>query len=263
MKTMRRDSVWTAVQAAKEAEMETVFKGSRGETVKLLQNALNGAGFDCGRADGVFGPLTCRALTAYQGSRGLEADGTAGPLTWAKLGEEDKNVSEALSRAPKRPPDFKQYDPRWAKKAYSSCGDKNQTMKSSGCGPTAMADVAAALIDPSVTPPLLADKALSWGDRSRSNGTAWSFFRHVSREYPFGRYLKTGSKNELFKCLDAGGLAVASMGKGYWTQGGHYICVWKHDTEYIYANDPASSKREKQKTDDFMKERKAFFCFWR
>ncbi len=250
-------------RAAKEAEMETVFKGSRGETVKLLQNALNGAGFDCGRADGVFGPLTCRALMEYQASRGLEADGIAGPLTWAKLGEEDKNVSDALSRVPKRPPDFKQYDPRWAGKMYSSHGDKTQTIKSSGCGPTAMADVVAALIDSSVTQPLLADKAISWGDRSRNNGTNWSFFKHISEAYPFGRYLKTGSRAELLSCLDGGGLAVASMGKGYWTKGGHYICVWKHDGAYIYANDPASSVRTRQKITDFMKERKAFFCFWR
>ena len=39
------------------------------------------------------------------------------------------------------------------------------------------------------------------------------------------------------------------------------ICVWKYDDTYIYANDPASSKRTKQKISDFMKERKAFFCF--
>ena len=37
----------------------------------------------------------------------------------------------------------------------------------------------------------------------------------------------------------------------------------KYDDTYIYANDPASSKRTKQKISDFMKERKAFFCFWK
>ena len=146
---------------------------------------------------------------------------------------------------------------------YSSHGDKTQTMKSSACGPTAMADIVATLIDPNVTPPVLADKSVGWGDRSYSSGTNWSFFKHIADEYRFGNYLKSSSISDLKKCLDTGGYVVASMGKGYWSQSGHFICVWKYDNTYIYANDPASSKRTKQKISDFMKERKAFFCFWK
>ena len=251
--------------------MDTVRKGSRGETVRLLQETLNKLGCNCGKTDGIFGKNTLSALKNFQAASGLKADGVAGPLTWAALmtlsgakappSPEGEGLGHTGMRI--QPPDFKQYDPRWAGKMYSSHGDKTQTMKSSGCGPAAMADVVAALIDASVTPPLLADRALAWGDRSRSSGTAWSFFKHVSQAYPFGRYLKTGSREALLNCLDSGGLAVASMGKGYWTKGGHYICVWKHDDAFIYANDPASSKRTRQKISDFMKERKAFFCFWK
>ncbi len=263
--------------------METLRKNSRGESVKLMQEILNFLGYGCGKADGVFGKNTFRAVKAFQVDRGIGADGVAGPETWRELFDAaPESVCEkiepagtdavpsslsgagnAAERAPVRPPDFKQYNKRWADKMYSSHGDKKQTLRSSGCGPTAMADVVAALIDSTVTPPLLADKAISWGDRSRSNGTAWSFFKHAAREYAFGRYLKTGSKTQLLGCLAAGGLAVASMGKGYWTKGGHYICVWKADGAYIYANDPASAKREKQRITDFMNERKAFFCFWK
>ncbi len=248
--------------------METVRKGSRGESVKLLQEILNSLGYECGMTDGVFGKNTLSAVKAFQADRGLSADGVAGPETWRELegganAEGTPAGESAAERTFVRPPDFKQYDPRWAGKMYSSHGDRTQTIRSSGCGPTAMADVVAALIDSSVTPPLLADKAISWGDRSRSNGTNWSFFKHISEAYPFSRYLKTGSRAELLSCLDGGGLAVASMGKGYWTKGGHYICVWKHDGAYIYANDPASSGRTRQTITDFMKERKAFFCFWR
>jgi hypothetical protein len=63
-------------------------------------------------------------------------------------------------------------------------------------------------------------------------------------------------------CLDAGGYVVCSMGNGYWTKSGHYICAWKYDTKYIYCNDPASSKRTKQNISDFMRERKQFFAFY-
>ena len=136
-------------------------------------------------------------------------------------------------------------------------------MKSSACGPTAMADIVATLIDSRVTPPDLADKAMTWGDRTYSSGTAWSFFPHIAKEYGFSKYLKTTSLATVQGCLDTGGYAVASMAKGYWTKGGHYICVWKIDDSYVYANDPASSKRTKQNINDFKKERKALFCFWK
>ena len=54
-------------------------KGSRGEGVKIMQEAL-GIG-----ADGIFGPGTERALKDWQAANGLVADGIAGPVTFAKL----------------------------------------------------------------------------------------------------------------------------------------------------------------------------------
>ena len=54
-------------------------KGSRGEGVKLMQEAL-GVG-----ADGAFGPGTERALKEWQAANGLVADGIAGPATLAKM----------------------------------------------------------------------------------------------------------------------------------------------------------------------------------
>jgi putative chitinase len=54
-------------------------RGSRGEGVKLMQEAL---GLD---ADGIFGRGTERALKDWQAANGLTADGVAGPATFAKL----------------------------------------------------------------------------------------------------------------------------------------------------------------------------------
>jgi putative chitinase len=54
-------------------------KGSRGEGVKMMQEAL-GIG-----ADGVFGPGTERALKEWQSSKGLSVDGIAGPATLGEL----------------------------------------------------------------------------------------------------------------------------------------------------------------------------------
>ena len=112
-----------------------------------------------------------------------------------------------------------------------------------------------------MTPDRLAALALKWGDRTHSNGTAWSFFDHAAKEFDAFEYRRATSLAALEKALNSGGSAVASMGKGYWTTGGHYRCVKGLDGAYVYANDPASEKRKKQKTDDFMRERRMFFCY--
>ena len=232
--------------------MKTLRKGSKGDEVKQLQTLLEGL-----TVDGIFGVKTRAAVIAYQSANGLDADGIVGPLTWAKL------LGETETTTFKQPTDYKQYDSRWASKMYSNHNDKSQTMRSSACGPTAMADIVATLIDSSVTPWTLAQKAMAWGDRTYNSGTAWSFFKHIAAEYGFSKMVQTTSLATLKSCLDSGGYAVASMGKGFWTSGGHYICIWKYDSTYIYANDPASSSRKKQKISDFTSQRKAYFCFWR
>ena len=64
----------------------TVYRGSRGDAVRRLQELLNKKGFDCGAADGIFGSKTYAAVVAFQKANGLSADGIVGPLTWGKLG---------------------------------------------------------------------------------------------------------------------------------------------------------------------------------
>ena len=63
-----------------------VYRGSRGDAVRRLQELLNKKGFDCGAADGIFGSKTYAAVVAFQKANGLSADGIVGPLTWGKLG---------------------------------------------------------------------------------------------------------------------------------------------------------------------------------
>jgi putative chitinase len=60
-------------------EIGVLRRGSRGEGVKIMQEAL-GIG-----ADGIFGPGTERALKKWQTKNGLAADGIAGPKTLEKL----------------------------------------------------------------------------------------------------------------------------------------------------------------------------------
>ena len=62
----------------------TIRYGSRGDAVAQLQLLLREQGFNL-QPDGIFGPMTQEALRSYQSSRGLEADGIAGPKTWTSL----------------------------------------------------------------------------------------------------------------------------------------------------------------------------------
>lgn len=59
---------------------QTIRKGSRGDTVAVLQRKLNLI------ADGIFGSITDEAVRDFQKSHGLAADGIVGPKTWAALG---------------------------------------------------------------------------------------------------------------------------------------------------------------------------------
>ena len=63
-----------------------VYRGSRGDAVRRLQELLHKKGFDCGAVDGIFGSKTYAAVMAFQKANGLGADGIVGPLTWGKLG---------------------------------------------------------------------------------------------------------------------------------------------------------------------------------
>jgi len=84
------------IQAVNKKEDDTVIlkNGSRGDTVKQLQTSLNKLGFNCGTADGIFGPKTESAVKAFQQRHGLVVDGIVGPATQAKLKEMLRKMEE-------------------------------------------------------------------------------------------------------------------------------------------------------------------------
>lgn len=67
------------------ANPTTLWIGSRGSQVELLQKALRRAGESI-VADGIFGRATQEAVMRFQSARGLVADGVVGPATAARLG---------------------------------------------------------------------------------------------------------------------------------------------------------------------------------
>ena len=58
----------------------------KGEDVKLLQKTLNELGYDCGKADGIYGNKTVNGVKAFQKAKKLIIDGKAGKNTITALG---------------------------------------------------------------------------------------------------------------------------------------------------------------------------------
>lgn len=75
--------VQTAIVQAAE---QTLRRGSRGEAVKTVQQKLIRWGYLNGKADGIFGPATEKAVRYFQRKNGLQEDGIVGPATFEALG---------------------------------------------------------------------------------------------------------------------------------------------------------------------------------
>lgn len=88
--------------------LDTLTKGSKGELVKYLQNALAEEGYDIGKAgaDGIFGSETLSAVRAFQYDHGLTADGKVGEKTWKvikSLVQDDEDGEDKPTEAPDEP----------------------------------------------------------------------------------------------------------------------------------------------------------------
>ena len=68
--------------------MELLKKGSRGEDVREVQEMLIASGYmEDGKADGIFGPKTEKAVLAFQQDKALDATGIVGEGTYNALKE--------------------------------------------------------------------------------------------------------------------------------------------------------------------------------
>ena len=85
-----------AVGAGKVAAAGELLRyGSRGESVRQVQTRLNGLGYWCGTADGIFGVNTRSAVRRFQSAKGLSVDGIVGPKTYSALGISSSSSSSS------------------------------------------------------------------------------------------------------------------------------------------------------------------------
>ncbi|HVS84388.1 MAG TPA: peptidoglycan-binding domain-containing protein [Gaiellaceae bacterium] len=75
----------TTTSTTAQAPSTALKPGDSGAQVVLLQQALAALGYSPGSTDGTYGPSTKAAVTAFQTTKGLTADGVLGPQTLVAL----------------------------------------------------------------------------------------------------------------------------------------------------------------------------------
>ena len=150
-----------------------------------------------------------------------------------------------------KPVDYKQGDAKWGDVPYAVDGESS-TIKSAGCGPTAMADVLAALVSTYIDPLTLASWSRMKGYKVYKSGTSYSFPVAVAKEYGvtcqrlntsnvYGK-IHSSVHQVALKELQSGNWLIACMGKGNWTKSGHYVVAYRWQQDKVYIMDPASNR---------------------
>lgn len=188
---------------------------------------------------------TVEGIDGWQYTSRGRVDGISGNVDmdiWYDEGEEKSMV---------KPVDYKQNDSRWGGLSYAVDGEIS-TIKSAGCGPTALADVLAAIVSPYIDPVTLAAWARYNNYKVKNNGTSYSFFVPCAAAYGLKvRRLNTVNlynqpthaiHAQALAALKEGNWIIACMGKGLWTSSGHYVVAYGYADDKVYINDPASTK---------------------
>ena len=159
-------------------------------------------------------------------------------------------------------PHFYQWDQRWGYTVYC-----NTTFAATGCCPTSMAMVVAALSGSSeVTPYDMGVLAQEWGYMDAYNGTDTGFVFVAADHFGLNCEQISTSVSSVTGALAAGQVLICNVGPGDFTTGGHFIVLTGLDANGdIIVNDPYSAERSAKTwdPDNVMVQTKALFAFSR
>ena len=142
---------------------------------------------------------------------------------------------------------FNQSDYRWAKHKYG----KSTPMYSAGCGPTTMAMVIDT-IDPDnyITPDKMANIAYLKGCYIDGGGSTHNIVKKCADEYNIPVRAISASADNIKNSLDNNKLVVALVGRGKFTEGGHFILITSMDKNgKLSIADPISIENTHKKWD--------------
>lgn len=162
------------------------------------------------------------------------------------------------------------------------CGRSNASIKTSGCGTTAMAIIVSTYQNSNKYDPVYEmNRAYKWGYCGKGiSGTSAGFFKKEANSMKY-KYLKVGKSkasdlNLVLTHLSRGDLVIAHMGPGHFTSGGHYMVLGgvDPDTKKVYVYDPYNKSNKANKNrktgngwyslnDMIAKEAFAFYIIWK
>lgn len=141
----------------------------------------------------------------------------------------------------KKPVNYFQTDRRWKNLPYRVKGE-TATIGGSGCGPTSACMAIETITGKTFTPVDACKWAFEHGYKAKNAGTYQSYFVPQFSDHGIScEMLKTLDHNRVKQAINEGYYAIALMGKGTWTQGGHYILVWDWDDK-VRINDSVSTR---------------------
>lgn len=141
----------------------------------------------------------------------------------------------------KKPVNYFQTDRRWKNLPYRVKGE-TATIGGSGCGPTSAAMLIETITEKTCTPVDTCNWSMAHGYKALRAGTKHSYFVPQFAAYGIQcEKLSTKDHTRVKKALADGYYAIALMGEGNWTSGGHFIVVWDWDTK-VRINDPVTTR---------------------
>ena len=117
---------------------------------------------------------------------------------------------------------YSQEDAKWANEYYGN----NDDMSTYGCGPSVLAMLVSSLTENKVTPMDMAKWAYDNGYYSDGSGSIHSIIPEGAKSFGLKvTNLEKSNRYEILDYLGEGKTIVGLMGKGYFTQGGHFIIL--------------------------------------
>ena len=135
-----------------------------------------------------------------------------------------------------------QWDERWGYAFYA-----DDMIAVNGCGPTAIAMVAAGLTgDNTVTPYKVAQFSAENGYYAGDSGTSWTLMTDGAQQFGIYGEEMGLSEGEVFSALENGHPIICSMRPGDFTTTGHFIVLTGIEDGKIRVNDPNSRVRSER-----------------